>query len=125
MVQHSGGCHCGAVSFTFEAPAEMAMTDCNCSICTMTGFQHVFIPQGDMTVNGMDNITSYTFGTGQAKHMFCKSCGVKSFYIPKSHPDCFSVNYRCIAPGTLEISKIIPFDGQNWEKNIEGLREQS
>lgn len=92
----------------------------------MTGYLHVFIPQGDLKIlSGADHITTYTFGSHAAKHMFCSVCGIKSFYVPKSHPEDYSVSYHCISPGTLEITKIIPFDGQNWEKNIEALREQT
>ena len=51
---------------------------------------------------------------------FCSYCGVKSFYIPRSHPDGISVNARCIDGGSIASMKIVPFDGQNWEK---GRRE--
>ena len=122
---HSGGCHCGAVTFTFEAPSRMSVTACSCSICHMTGYLHVFVPQTDVEISGGENLTTYTFNTGQAKHMFCKICGVKPLYIPRSHPDDYSINLRCITPGTLEISETIEFDGRNWEANIDGLKEQT
>ena len=122
---HSGQCHCGAVSFTFDAPSQMTVTACNCSICHMTGFLHVFVPQEDVHITGEDNLTTYTFNTGQAKHLFCKTCGVKPLYIPRSHPEDYSVNLRCITPGTIEISETIEFDGQNWEANIADLQEQT
>ena len=46
--------------------------------------------------------TEYTFNTGAAKHRFCRHCGVKSFYIPRSNPDGVDVNVRCIDEGTIE-----------------------
>jgi len=123
---HKGGCHCGNVRFEFGAPAELSMTDCNCSMCAKSGFQHVFVPHADFkVVSGADNLTIYKFNTCTAKHLFCRQCGVKSFYQPRSHPDQWSVNYRCIDTGTLAVSKVITFDGQNFDDNIEGLREKT
>ena len=126
MTKHKGGCHCGAVSFEFEAPAQMSLTLCNCSICNKTGFQHVFVPHGDVTfISGKEHLTTYTFGSHTAKHTFCPSCGVKPLYQPKSHPDKYSINLRCIEPGTLTISETIEFDGQNWDKNIDDLHKKT
>ena len=126
MVKHIGGCHCGAVKFTFDAPAQMSMTLCNCSICDKTGFQHVFVPHEDLIFeSGQDLLTSYTFGSHTAKHTFCPACGVKPLYQPRSHPDKYSVNFRCIEAGTLTISEVIEFDGQNWEKNITDLQDKT
>ena len=123
---HKGGCHCGAVRFEFTAPAKMSLTNCNCSVCSKTGFLHLFVPHKDFTVlTGVDQLTTYKFNTCTAKHLFCRQCGVKGFYQPRSHPDQWSVNYRCIDEGTLEISETIDFDGQNFETNIEGLREKT
>lgn len=126
MFKHTGGCHCGAVKFTFDAPAQMSMTLCNCSICDKTGFQHIFVPHKDLTFeSGQDLLTTYTFGSHTAKHRFCPTCGVKPLYQPRSHPDNYSVNFRCIEAGTLTISEVIEFDGQNWEKNITDLQDKT
>ena len=74
-------------------------------------------------LSGEDNLTTYTFDTAEAKHFFCKTCGIKSFYIPRSHPDGYSVNVRCLDESTIKSIKIKPFDGKNWEDNIELLRK--
>ncbi len=126
MQKHTGSCHCGAVKFEFEGPSEYKLTECNCSICSMTAYQHVFVPEEDFNIlTGEDKLKTYTFGSGAAKHMFCEICGIKAFYRPRSHPKSYSVNLRCIKPGTLTVSEIIKFDGQNWEKNIQGLRKET
>jgi len=126
MVKHRGGCHCGAVKFEFEAPTKMSLTLCNCSICSKAGFQHVFVPYADLTfLKGEDFLATYTFGSHTAKHTFCPSCGIKPLYQPRSHPDKYSVNLRCIDEGTLTISETIEFDGQNWEKNIDSLHKKT
>jgi hypothetical protein len=47
---------------------------------------------------------------------------VKSFYVPRSHPEGYSVNARCIEAGTIARLTVRPFDGQNWERSIGALR---
>jgi hypothetical protein len=125
-MKHFGGCHCGAIRFEFEAPERMPVTICNCSICDKSGFQHIFVPHQDLSFkSGQTQLKTYTFGSHTAKHTFCPTCGVKPLYQPRSHPDKFSVNLRCIDVGTLIVSETIEFDGQNWEKNIHSLHEKT
>src|SRR5262252_5633046 len=70
---------------------------------------------------GSESLSTYTFNTGVAKHLFCKRCGVKSFYIPRSNPDGYSVNVRCLEPATIRKIVVIPFDGKNWEEHAAEL----
>ena len=111
-----GGCHCRAVRFEAEVPDAVEILDCNCSICSATGFRHLIVPHEDFTlVSGRDALTSYRFGTGAAEHLFCRTCGIKSFYQPRSHPAAWSVNLNALDdPGALRIS-VRSFDGRNWE----------
>jgi hypothetical protein len=89
--------------------------DCNCSVCRRTGFLHIIVPHDRFTLeSGKDKLTSYRFGTGAAEHLFCSICGVKSFYQPRSHPDAWSVNARCLDEA-VEVT-ITTFDGANWEE---------
>jgi hypothetical protein len=123
MVTHRGGCHCGRVSFEVEAPADLEVVDCNCSICSMTGFLHLIVPKDRFRLlRGAGELTTYTFHTGAAKHLFCRVCGIKSFYVPRSHPDGYSVNVRCLEPGTVRSTTVRPFDGRNWEASAGTLR---
>jgi hypothetical protein len=111
----SGGCHCGAVRFEAELPAApVPALDCNCSICRMTGFIHVIVPHGDFELlSSREALTSYRFGTGAANHLFCRICGIKSFYQPRSHPDSWSLNANCFDE---HVELIVNwFDGANWE----------
>ncbi len=122
MTIHKGGCHCGKVQFTVEAPADIEADQCNCSICHMSAYLHLIVPREDFRLtSGEDDIRTYTFNTGVAKHVFCRHCGVKSFYIPRSHPAGISVNVNCLRPESIASLKITPFDGANWEKNIHKL----
>ena len=115
MIEVSGGCHCGAVRFTATMPdPPVDALDCNCSICSMTGFLHVMVPHDNFELlTGRGTLASYRFGTGAAEHLFCSQCGVKSFYQPRSHPDAWSVNANCLDdPIELQIER---FDGKQWE----------
>ena len=114
---YAGGCHCGAVRFEVEAPEHILVQDCNCSLCAMTGFLHLIVPKSRFRlVKGEENITTYTFNTGIAKHTFCRTCGIKSFYVPRSNPDGIDVNVRCLDEPPKEMT-IEPFDGRDWEKH--------
>jgi hypothetical protein len=116
-----GGCHCGAVQFEFDAPDIVDVTDCNCSLCVMTGHAHVFVDAANLRfLSGRDGLTSYQFGSRTADHLFCGTCGIKSLYRPRSHPNGWSVNARCVEG--LTIGRRIAFDGQNWDGSIAGLR---
>lgn len=122
MTTHKGACHCGAVRFEIDAPAAIEADRCNCSICSMSGFLHLFVARKNFRLlQGEAAITTYTFNTGVAKHLFCKYCGIKSFYVPRSHPDGYSVNVLCLDPGTFESLTETPFDGRNWEQNVSEL----
>lgn len=122
MITHTGGCHCGKVRFEVDAPAELDATKCNCSICSMTGFLHLFVAKTCFRLlTDEADITTYTFGTHTAKHMFCRHCGVKSFYVPRSHPDGLSINVNCIDHETIASISSSDFDGRNWEQNISDL----
>ncbi len=122
MSWHKGGCHCGAVTFEVLAPADVEIDDCNCSMCGKTGFQHLIVPKDRFRLlTGQDKLTTYEFNTKTAKHLFCSVCGIKSFYIPRSHPDGFSVNFRCLDRSEFRSVKILSFDGQNWEANAAKL----
>ena len=125
-ITHRGGCHCGAVRFEVRAPARVSVQRCNCSMCSKTAFLHLIVPGADFTlVQGREQLMTYTFNTGVAKHLFCKACGVKSFYVPRSNPDGWSVNLRCVEPGTLEHVAYEDFDGQNWERHGAALAHLS
>ena len=122
MTIHRGGCHCGRVRFEVDAPAHMEVTDCNCSICRKSGFLHLFVERDKFRLlQGEDSLTTYTFNTGLAKHLFCRHCGVKSYYIPRSHPDGVSVNVRCLDADTVAAVNVTAFDGRNWEQNVSKL----
>jgi hypothetical protein len=114
LVTHRGGCHCGRVRYEVDAPARIEAIECNCSICRMTGFLHLIVPASRFRLlQGTETLTEYTFGTGVAKHRFCRVCGVKAFYVPRSHPDGIDVNVRCLDRSAIEAIVTTQFDDAN------------
>jgi hypothetical protein len=126
LVTHRGGCHCGTVAFEVDAPARLTVSECNCSICRMSGYLHLIVPRARFRLlRGAASLSTYTFNTGVAQHLFCRHCGVKSFYVPRSNPDGYSVNARCLEPATLEAVTVEPFDDNDRAAAEAKIRDRS
>lgn len=124
-MKYQGSCHCKAVRFEIECPSEVEVEDCNCSICSKSGFLHLILPLSKFTLlSGQDSLQSYSFNTGVAQHTFCKVCGVKPFYTPRSNPDGVDINIRCLDTQPAQIN-IVKFDGDNWEDNAHKVAHKS
>uniref|UniRef100_A0AAQ5YIS2 CENP-V/GFA domain-containing protein n=2 Tax=Amphiprion ocellaris TaxID=80972 RepID=A0AAQ5YIS2_AMPOC len=120
LVKHTGGCHCGAVRFEVLSSPDLHVFHCNCSICTKKQNHHFIIPKSQFTLlQGLDNLTTYTFNTHVAKHTFCKTCGVQSFYSPRSNPDGYGVSPHCLDPGTVRSVTVEKFCGEKWEESMQ------
>ena len=126
LVTHRGGCHCGRVRFEVDAPASIEAVECNCSMCRRFAYLHLIVEaERFRLLAGADALTEYRFNTGTARHLFCSVCGVKSFYVPRSHPDGWSVNVRCLDAATVRGVTVRPFDGDHWEESVDGLRGEA
>lgn len=124
-MHYQGSCHCGAVRFAVEAPAHLEVERCNCSICSKAGFLHLIVPASQFELlAGRDALTTYTFNTGVARHTFCRHCGIKPFYTPRSNPDGIDVNVNCLDTRPVSVT-IIEFDGRNWEQHAHTLAHKS
>lgn len=121
-----GGCHCGAVRFAATIERRREAQTCNCSICRMSGFQHLIVPASSFRLlSSEDQLSEYRFRSKVARHLFCRTCGIKSFYIPRSNPEGISLNVRCLKlPEGVEI-EFQAFDGQNWSQNAAALSHLS
>ncbi len=116
MKTMQGGCHCGRVRFKVTADLDR-VTYCNCSMCAKKGFLHLIVPPEQFELlSGKDDLATYQFNTGVAKHTFCKTCGIHPFYVPRSDPDKIDVNARCIDDVDLDALLLNFFDGKNWEQ---------
>jgi len=126
MTLCAGGCHCGAVRFEASLPDAVEAQACNCSMCEKVGFIHLIVPESRFRLtSGEGALTSYRFNTGVAEHLFCTTCGVKSFYRPRSNPDGWSVNARCLDNWDGLDIRIEAFDGRNWEAHAQDLAHLS
>ena len=124
MKCYKGGCHCGHVKFEIEASNRLVAHECNCSICKMSGFLHLIVNKENFHLTtDISQLTTYRFNTDTAQHVFCPNCGVKSFYVPRSHPDGFSINLRCLSNVDADDVTIHPFDGANRETAVNTLHK--
>ena len=121
-VTHAGRCHCGRVAFEVDAPAALVAWDCNCSNCHMRRNAHFVVPRRKLRVaRGAWRATStYRFGSGVARHVFCRTCGVSPFYAPRSNPDGWAVTVHCLTGDTVRAVEVRRFDGVHWEDFIAG-----
>jgi len=126
LTWRAGGCHCGAVRFEALLADEVEAQTCTCSMCEKAGFVHLIVPESRFRLlAGAERLSSYRFNTGVAEHLFCSVCGVKSFYRPRSNPDGWSVNARCLDDTEGLDIRIEAFDGHNWEAHGAALAHLS
>lgn len=124
MYECAGRCHCGRVKFTVQILQNISVQKCNCSICRKTGFIHLIVRSGNFRlIQGGEGLSEYRFNSGVARHLFCRNCGVKAFYVPRSHPEDYSVNLNCVLLDPAISVTVEEFDGQNWDENISTLRD--
>jgi hypothetical protein len=126
MQTYQGGCHCG--QFRFEITTDLdKVVECNCSICTKKGaIHHRVPPERFRLLTGQDSLTLYQSGTKVAKHWFCKTCGIHPFSNPRSAPELYSINLRCLDDfhALIHGVEIKQFDGRNWEEAIKNFQKR-
>jgi hypothetical protein len=89
----------------------------------MSGFLHLIVPRSRFRLlQGADRLNEYKFNTGNARHLFCSRCGVKSFYVPRSNPDGYSVNVHCLNPESIEQVEVQLFDDNDREASDAKVR---
>ena len=92
----------------------------------MSGFLHLIVPRTRFRLlRGAEALSEYRFNTGTAQHLFCAHCGVKSFYVPRSNPDGYSVNLRCLDRSTIAEVRIEPFDDGDRAASEAKIRDRS
>ena len=117
----NGGCHCGAVRFRVFVAGAKAIA-CNCSICAKKGMVNLIVTSEQFElIDGAASLSTYQFNTRAARHKFCKHCGIHPFSHPRSHPDGYDVNARCL-DGGCDHFEVEGFDGQNWEASVASIQ---
>lgn len=116
MKTYKGGCHCGRVTFEFDAEQVTEAMNCNCSICTKRGLLLTFIPEDQFRIlSGEEVLKDYQFYKRVIHHYFCPTCGVESFGmgIGPDGATMAAVNVRCVDGIEVSDLKMIPFDGRS------------
>ena len=104
--QH-GGCHCGAVRYSVDVDPSQGGITCNCSICSRSGTILAFVPAAKFTLEkGNEQLASYKFNKMHIDHLFCKTCGIKSFARGKGRDgsEMVAINLRCL--DDIDLSKV-------------------
>ncbi len=121
-----GSCHCGAVTFDVDADLSK-IGDCNCSICRKKGSLHHSVERECFRLlTGADNLRVYQFNKLVAKHFFCRTCGIHTYSHPRTAPEKFNVNVRCLDDFDLQTAtyELSHFDGRNWEQAFKARQDR-
>jgi hypothetical protein len=112
--KHRGSCHCGAVKYTVELDTNAPTICCNCSMCGRSGTLLQFVtPDHFRLEHGETNLTDYKFNKHVVHHMFCKTCGIKSFARgqgPKG--PMIAINMRCLEDVDVSALNLTHIDGK-------------
>jgi len=113
---HSGSCHCGAVRYEVTTNLTPVIS-CNCSICIRTGSILTFVPKSQFKLlSGEENLSDYQFNTRKVHHLFCKTCGIRSFGTGTA-PDgseMIAINVRCLEGVDVSKLEVTQVDGKNF-----------
>jgi hypothetical protein len=102
MQTYAGSCHCGRVRFEVQADLDHVRV-CDCSICRRRGALLHRVAEERLTMlSSWDELATYQFHTHQAKDYFCRTCGILPFRRPRTAPDVWSVNVRCLEDVDLD-----------------------
>ncbi len=111
-----GSCHCGAVRYTVELDRGATAMSCNCSMCGRAGTLLSFVPASRFHLErGEDATTDYLFNKHHIHHLFCKTCGIKSFARgtgPDGQP-MVAINVRCLDGFEPDQLRVTQFDGRS------------
>jgi len=115
MEKYKGSCHCGRIRY--EVTTDLSrVSECNCSICRLKAYiHHMVLPEQFRLLEGETDLATYQFGTMQARHHFCRICGVAVFFRPRANPSNYMVNVRCLDGVDLSRLQVVQFDGRSWD----------
>jgi len=116
LESYSGGCHCGAVRYRARLDLGKPVISCNCSMCGRAGTLLTFVPAAEFELlSGEASLTDYQFGKQRIHHLFCKTCGIKSF-ARGARPDgspTVAINTRCLDDVDSGALNVQAFDGRS------------
>ena len=93
---YKGSCHCGKVQFEVDLDLDHARV-CDCSLCVKRGALNHRVEDSDIRIiTPLDELTLYQWHTKTAKDYFCPICGILPFRRPRTAPEKWTVNVRCL-----------------------------
>ena len=114
MRLYKGSCHCGVIQFSFEAKPITKGVRCNCSFCAKRGAMVSLVPGEKFKIDAQEGaLNFYQFGKKQAKHYFCKTCGIHTFSETIRRPGQYIVNLACVEGVDTSALETTLFDGKN------------
>lgn len=116
IATHKGSCHCGAVRYTVELDTDAEAVECNCSMCGRAGALLLFTSMDNFKLeSGQENLTSYKFNRQHIDHVFCKTCGIKSFATGagRDGKPIAAINVRCLDDVDVFTQRRKQFDGKS------------
>jgi hypothetical protein len=115
MSKFNGSCHCGNVTFEVQTDLETVIS-CNCSLCSRAGYLLTFVPASQFKLlSGQSAQNDYQFNRKHIHHLFCKTCGVRSFGHGQS-PDgqeTYAINVRSLDGVDLDALRVTKVDGKS------------
>ena len=120
MPLHTGSCHCGAISLSFEATGPLAVRECQCSFCRKHGARNVSDPAGHCEIDSSIGLVRYQFGLGITDFLICPKCGC---YVAATMADDSgwrsTVNVNCFDNPTSELAaEPITYDAEDSDDRI-------
>jgi len=110
-----GSCHCGKVRFEVTTDLARVMS-CNCSLCSRAGYLLSFVAADQFKLlSGEDALTDYQFNKHNIHHLFCSTCGVRSYGhgTGKGGAKMFAINVRCLEGVDPKSLEIVEVDGRS------------
>lgn len=115
---HVGSCHCRALRYEVDLPADFQATMCNCTVCLKIGARTAIVkPAAFRLTSGEDSATTY--GNAIGARYFCKRCGVHCYgtgSLPELGGAFVSVNLNTLDDMELAGLPVVYWDGRhdNW-----------
>jgi len=112
---YMGSCHCGKVRYEVTTALESLM-QCNCSICSRAGYLMSFVPAGSFKLlSGEGALTDYLFNKHNIHHLFCATCGIRSFGwgTGRDGAKMYMINVRCLEGVDHESLEVKKVDGRS------------
>ena len=115
--KYAGGCRCGKVRYEVELDLSGPVMACNCSMCGKAGTLLTFVPADRFTlISGEESLTDYQFNKERIHHLFCNTCGIKSFArgLGKGDVPTVAINARCLDGVEVSELQVKHVDGRSF-----------